>query len=202
MSLSTLLPGDFFSRGRHYSRNNGSHDTTIRLMSLNSESNPPVLDDVSQTVGDQEGFNTTGKDCRPRGRLFPWSGFHIGILSITVLVICVLIINLVITVFVMIAYPVSDGIGTLFEGECARTSSWSSRIHVGINILSSALLSGSNYCMQRLCAPTRSDIDEEHAQGRWMDIGVPSIRNLKVVSLKRKILWVSLGISSIPLHLL
>lgn len=70
------------------------------------------------------------------------------------------------------------------------------------NALGTLLLSGSNYCMQVLCAPTRRELDQAHAQGRWLDIGVPSFRNLWRISPKRVVVWWVLGLSSIPLHLL
>lgn len=75
-------------------------------------------------------------------------------------------------------------------------------LHLMVNILSTALLAASNYCMHCLSAPTRQDIDEAHSKRRWLDIGVPSIRNLRSISKARVFLWSLLAISSIPLHLL
>ncbi|KIW88601.1 uncharacterized protein Z519_10647 [Cladophialophora bantiana CBS 173.52] len=70
-----------------------------------------------------------------------------------------------------------------------------------INLLSTILLSGGNHCMQSLSVPTRSDINSAHSSGRWLDIGVLSIRNLRWISRKRLLLWLLLGLSSLPLHL-
>lgn len=56
--------------------------------------------------------------------------------------------------------------------------------------------------MQCLSAPTRSEVDKAHSQGIWLDIGVPSVRNLRRLSTPRIVLWWLLAISSIPLHLL
>ena len=56
--------------------------------------------------------------------------------------------------------------------------------------------------MQCLSSPTRSEIDKAHSQGIWLDIGVPSVRNLRRLSKPRVILWWLLATSSIPLHLL
>ncbi|MCJ1312051.1 hypothetical protein MMC25_005725 [Agyrium rufum] len=56
--------------------------------------------------------------------------------------------------------------------------------------------------MQILTAPTRAEIDEAHTRGRWLDIGVPSVRNLRSISRKRVLLWFGLAFSSLPLHLL
>lgn len=75
-------------------------------------------------------------------------------------------------------------------------------LHLIINILSTLLLGASNYSMQCLSSPTRSEIDKAHRQKLWLDIGVPSVRNLRRISASRIALWWLLAASSIPLHLL
>lgn len=57
-------------------------------------------------------------------------------------------------------------------------------------------------CQQCLSSPTRIEVDKAHAQGRWLDIGIPSIRNVRHLSRQRIKLWVLLALSSLPLHLL
>ncbi|KAF0320340.1 hypothetical protein GQ607_012436 [Colletotrichum asianum] len=97
----------------------------------------------------------------------------------------------------------NDGIGILLLPDtCSETKAINTGIHVVVNILSTILLSGSNYCMQCLMAPTRSEINEAHAKQEWMDIGVHSIRNLWRIRWKRRVSWLLLMISSLPLHLL
>ncbi|KAF3805184.1 hypothetical protein GCG54_00010460 [Colletotrichum gloeosporioides] len=95
-----------------------------------------------------------------------------------------------------------DGIGVIWEGEHKTVKIWNTTIHVLINIISTALLAGSNYCMQCLMAPTRSELNKAHSERTWLDIGVPTIRNLRSITLQRKSLWILLSISSLPLHLL
>lgn len=56
--------------------------------------------------------------------------------------------------------------------------------------------------MQCLSSPTRSEIDKAHGQGVWLDVGVPSVRNLRRLSTTRIVLWWLLAVSSVPLHLL
>ena len=56
--------------------------------------------------------------------------------------------------------------------------------------------------MQILSAPTKKEIDGAHVKNRWLDIGVPSLRNLKAVATRKVIIWWLLGLSSIPLHLM
>lgn len=73
-------------------------------------------------------------------------------------------------------------------------------LHLVINLLSTLLLGASNYTMQCLSAPTRNDINKAHQQRVSVDIGIPSVRNLRRISWRRVVLWWLLGLSSIPLH--
>lgn len=82
------------------------------------------------------------------------------------------------------------------------TSQWSTALHLIINILSTGILAASNYCMQTLVAPTREDIDASHARGKWLDIGTPSLGNLKVTPKHRVALWLVLWITATPFHLM
>ncbi|KAF2399477.1 hypothetical protein EJ06DRAFT_538344 [Trichodelitschia bisporula] len=95
----------------------------------------------------------------------------------------------------------SDGRLVLFEGSCEMTKKMNIALHLLINILSTALLGASNYCQQCLSAPTRSEVERAHGRGKWLDIGVPSIRNLREISKRRLLLWCLLAASSLPLHL-
>ncbi|KAK5050551.1 hypothetical protein LTR84_003832 [Exophiala bonariae] len=78
---------------------------------------------------------------------------------------------------------VSSGLGvvSIFTGDCGTVQTMDLWVHLAINILSTLLLGGSNYCMQCLSAPTRMDVDAAHKKGKWLDVGVPSVRNLGAV---------------------
>ncbi|ROV91529.1 hypothetical protein VMCG_09466 [Cytospora schulzeri] len=56
--------------------------------------------------------------------------------------------------------------------------------------------------MQVLNAPTRDEVDRAHAKGRWLEIGIPSIKNAFHVSGFKTLAWVLFNISSVPIHLL
>jgi hypothetical protein len=90
----------------------------------------------------------------------------------------------------------------IYQGACRKVETMNTWVHFAINALSTALLCGSNYCMQCLSAPTRKEIDRAHAHRKWLDIGVYSLRNLSVISRKKRWLWWLLGLSSVPLHLM
>jgi len=52
-----------------------------------------------------------------------------------------------------------------------------------------------------LTSPTREEVDIAHAEKRLLQIGVPSMRNLKAMGRDRVLLWLGLGLSAMPLHL-
>ena len=95
-----------------------------------------------------------------------------------------------------------NGLALIQDGSCSKSKNIRVWLHLLINVLSTVLLAASNYCMQCLSSPTRDDVDKAHAKRRWLDIGVPSLRNLRSISRFRVVLWGLLGFSSVPLHLL
>ena len=110
-------------------------------------------------------------------------GYHFGILSCAVVAAMVLpswvlLINLCFTIWAVLRFRTQSGLGTLYDGSCKRTRTLAFWIHLAINVFSTLLLGASNYSMQCLSAPTRGEIDKAHSQGIWLDIGVPSVRNL------------------------
>jgi hypothetical protein len=127
-----------------------------------------------------------------------FTGWRFGALHFAGWATIVFLINMIVTIW---GSTVRHS-GVLLEGNCDRVERLNTGLHVLINILSTILLSGSNYCMQCLSAPTRSEVDKAHAQGKWLDIGIPSIRNVRHLSRQRIILWVLLALTSLPLHLL
>ena len=133
-----------------------------------------------------------------------YTGWHTGVLVCAAAAMIVLLINVGLTIYVATnpKYRMERGTGTLYSGSCAKTKAIGLWLHLGINVLSTLLLSGSNYTQQCLAAPTRSEIDAAHARRRWMDIGVPSIRNLFRIKGERTLLWIAIGITSVPLHML
>ncbi|KAH6621842.1 hypothetical protein C7974DRAFT_377502 [Boeremia exigua] len=117
--------------------------------------------------------------------------------------IVVLISNVVILLFGAVTDGgFVDGIGTIAKGHADHIVRLGTAYHVLINICSTVLLTSSNYAMQLLCAPTRAELDQAHQNGRWLEVGLMSFRNLRYIDRKRTLLWVVLAISSAPLHLL
>lgn len=116
------------------------------------------------------------------------------------------VVNLGIAIWALNSRDVELGntvIGNLFHGDCKQAYQLNTWSHLAINVISTLLVAGSNYCMQCLTAPTRTDVDQAHSQMKWLDIGVPSSwRNIAAIDATRRILWVLLVLSSLPLHLM
>ncbi|KAF1985605.1 hypothetical protein K402DRAFT_307201, partial [Aulographum hederae CBS 113979] len=119
-----------------------------------------------------------------------------------VLSLLVLIINLTAIVIAIRSDSTNVGTSILLRGSCSLVSNTNIAAHVVLNILGTLLLGASSYAMQVAIAPTRQDIDEAHRVRHWLDIGVPSFRNLRRVSRSRAVCWTLLLLSSLPLHLI
>lgn len=148
----------------------------------------------------------------PTKKILPWrrpTGWRLGATAAAFMTFTVLIINIILLGLARSITPTandgydepSQNIRSAKQGECSQIKGLGIGLHLLINIISTLLLGASNYCMQTISAPTREDIDEAHAKGLFMDIGIPSMRNLGRIKTRRFFVWLCLGLSSIPLHL-
>ena len=114
----------------------------------------------------------------------------------------VLLVNVILVAVLGSKHGISStkGLIKLYEGDCDRVKLIGTGSHVGINILSTLLLGASNLCMQLLVAPTRQEVDVAHRRKIWLDIGIPSWRNLANIKPSRRYLVFLLMLSSVPLH--
>jgi hypothetical protein len=129
-----------------------------------------------------------------------FSGWRGGVLAAVVSAGSVLLANLSFTIWAMTVSRSGTNIGTIYEGPCLTIHTTGLWLHIAINIMGTVLLSSSNYTMQCLSSPTRKDVDEAHAVGKSLDIGLPSLRNLR--GWKKKMLFALLTVSTLPLHFL
>lgn len=129
-------------------------------------------------------------------------GWPVGALGAATLAAIALTINGIVLIWIYNTFKFEHGVAEVFAGDCHGSETINTWVHLGINAVSTMLLSGSNYCMQILSAPTRKEVDKAHAKQKWLDIGVPSVRNLKSVAWSKILMWWLLGLSSIPLHLM
>lgn len=89
-----------------------------------------------------------------------------------------------------------------YAGTCKTTRIANLLIHLGLNVAATLVFSSAIFSMQVLNSPTREEVDAAHAKGKYVEIGVPSLSNLFVLSRYKVIAWVILAVFSLPVHLL
>lgn len=161
----------------------------------------PLLGSVKSPDTPSITWTKWGRD-RKKAKRYGADGWRVGVTICASTAAAVLLINIGLTIWASTLNGLSNGIATVQNGSCQKTRNLSLWLHLAINVLSTVLLGASNYCMQCLSSPTREEIDRAHARRIWLDIGVPSLRNLRGIAQNRVVLWWLLALSSIPLHLL
>lgn len=108
-----------------------------------------------------------------------------------------------VTVYAAAKHGVVNGLEDIYQRDCSLVGRYHILVHLGINVISTLLLSSSNYCAQILVASTRYEVDTAHNKGGWLDIDVSSLRNLwkKKITRKRKATYTLLMINSVLSHL-
>jgi hypothetical protein len=137
-----------------------------------------------------------------RKQRYKFKSWKVGVASAALLCTAVLFTNLTVTIWAGLHFGQQGGIGTAYIGSCDIVTSWNFWLHIFINALGSAILSASNYTMQCVTSPTRKECDRAHVCSDWLDIGIPSVRNLSRIGWQWRWLWTLLALSSIPIHLL
>lgn len=149
------------------------------------------------------GFRTLKRrvaTCLQRSRFHGW---RMGVLIGSCLSAFVLFCNIILVAVGCRTHGgFHGGFATLRTGDTSDISRASIIAHLLINACSTMLLAASSYTMQVLSSPTRDEVDSQHHKGRWLDIGLLSFSNLRIISRQRLRVCVILMLSSIPLHVL
>lgn len=95
-----------------------------------------------------------------------------------------------------------SGNNVFSKDDCNKISILNTFLHLLLNIASSLIIASSNFFMQVLNSPTRAEVDRAHARKHWLEIGVPSLRNVLNVSPYKSLAWLLFSLSSVPIHLL
>lgn len=119
-----------------------------------------------------------------------------------VLAILITLANAVLTTWAFLKQKKLQKQDAILTGSCHSISRIDAGIHVLLNIVSSLFLGAGNHCMQILSAPSRQEVVRAHAAGRFLEIGVPSLYNLRSIGRTRTALWAAIGLVATILHLL
>ncbi|KAI1735862.1 hypothetical protein F4680DRAFT_469712 [Xylaria scruposa] len=111
---------------------------------------------------------------------------------------------LLICLLISISQPAASFVqaSIIFDGSCITSSTLNLFLHLLINVVSTAVLSSSNFFMQILNAPSRQEINRAHSWLQSLDIGIPSTKNLRHVSKFKSASWLIFLVTSLPIHLL
>lgn len=112
------------------------------------------------------------------------------------------LLNLAVLIWALVTLPKRNGFAVAFSGSESEAHAIELGIKLVINVVSTLILISSCRCTQFLCAPTREDVDRCHVRGQWLDIGIRSFRNFRVIRGWRRWLNVVLFTTSIPIHLM
>ncbi|SPQ22083.1 0c82ce2d-26cf-476e-8914-0ca15ab7d1b9 [Thermothielavioides terrestris] len=121
--------------------------------------------------------------CRSGG----WrAGMALGVLA----TIIILIAGFVCLVVAISGVALKEGRLLVFEGSCTTADQVNWGLHAVINVFVAVLVAAANYTFQVLSSPTRDEVTAAHRRKEWLDIGVPSFRNLGSIRGSRTLLAV------------
>jgi hypothetical protein len=129
-------------------------------------------------------------------------GWRAGLLRAFLLCLVALIVNIAVYAWLFRTYDATTGTASIKRGNCAIIRRVNTGVHGALNVVSTLILGASTYAMQGMTAPSRKEVDFAHAKGKWVEIGTQSMRNLFYVRKRNAWVWVLLGITSLPFHLL
>ncbi|PHH88532.1 hypothetical protein CDD83_7424 [Cordyceps sp. RAO-2017] len=116
----------------------------------------------------------------------------------TVLVAFFLCFALVATRWGISGRPVAQ----LYMGDCSHAKNVSSGMQAILSVVSISLTVCFDFFLRLVSSPTVSDLRRAHHDGRSLDIGTQSLRNLRHISPKRRLCWGLLLCTSVPIQLL
>ncbi|KAK8139270.1 hypothetical protein PG984_002650 [Apiospora sp. TS-2023a] len=135
---------------------------------------------ASRVKLDTDGNGFANED-RQRGIGRYFTGWKGGATCNIILAFVLLIISVVALILAISRKGASDET-VVFSGSCDTASSINTGLHAAINVFAITILVGSNYAFQILSSPTRTELASAHNKKQWLDIGIPSLRNLFHVS--------------------
>ena len=131
------------------------------------ESNESGFNSLDATMNTSWERSSTGKRDVGKKSRNVWTGWQKGVAISCMCSIIVLIFNIALYIWAS-TKPLSDtGTYMLAEASHEDMNTINTWTHLGINILSTIILAGSNYSLQVLLAPTRESIDCAHSKNRF-----------------------------------
>jgi hypothetical protein len=112
-------------------------------------------------------------------------GWRAGVALNVLLAFFILVAGFVCLIYAVSKVSLSAGESVIFSGSCPTAENIDSGVYAVINVFGVVLLAGGNYVFQVLSSPTRCEVNIAHTKKKWLDIGIPSVRNLAHISKSR-----------------
>ncbi|KAK1754819.1 hypothetical protein QBC47DRAFT_226724 [Echria macrotheca] len=119
-------------------------------------------------------------------------GWRAGVAINALLAFIILVVGVICLTVAVSRGSVAAGQSVIFTGSCTKASAINWGLQATINVLVVVLLAGANYVFQVLSSPTRTEVAVAHFRRQWLDIGIPSFRNLAHIQSTRTALAVGI----------
>ena len=116
------------------------------------------------------------------------TGWRGGVTINIVLALLTLLTAIVCIIVAVVTKKIDGGPQSIMEGSCSRVTAVDMGFHAAANLVSVFFIASANYVAQVLVSPTRTEVSMAHGKGSWLDIGMPSLRNLTGISKGKAVL--------------
>ncbi|KIL96264.1 hypothetical protein FAVG1_01008 [Fusarium avenaceum] len=124
-------------------------------------------------------------DERPQSTRSLTTGWRAGIAVNMFLAFLILVASVTCLILASVKGHMSTWESSLMEGSSMTVDGIARGVGAAVNLLAIVLIAGANYVVQILNSPTRAEIDNAHTSFKWLDVGIPSLRNLSLISSTR-----------------
>lgn len=119
-------------------------------------------------------------------------GWRAGIALNVLLSFVVLVAGFVCLILAISKVSISAGESVIYAGSCPTASHINWGLHAAISVFAMVMVAGANYVFQVLSSPTRAEVTRAHGKKKWLDIGIPSVRNFAHIASSRVFLAVTI----------
>ncbi|KAJ4267481.1 hypothetical protein NW762_003588 [Fusarium torreyae] len=124
-------------------------------------------------------------DERPQPTRSLMTGWRAGVAANMFLAFLILVASIACLALASAQGHMSSSESSLMEGSSVKVEGIARGIMAVVNAFAIILIAGANYVVQILNSPTRAEVDNAHTSLEWLDIGIPSLRNLSRISSTR-----------------
>jgi hypothetical protein len=122
---------------------------------------------------------------RPQSARSLMTGWRAGVAVNMFLAFLILVASVTCLILASVKGHMSTWESSLMEGSSATVDGIARGVVAAVNVFAIVLIAGANYVVQILNSPTRAEIDNAHTSFKWLDVGIPSLRNLSLISSTR-----------------